>query len=108
MPEAVLQKISDLILATQFDYLPKSRVEEIMKDADHAHLAEDHYGKILGTLREEWATCNNQNFCDIDWYVLNVSFLKDHEYYTKFAQEHWQNLKEKNLQLIETKLLNPT
>lgn len=108
VPEAVLQKISDLILATQFDYLPKSRVEEIMKDADHAHLAEDHYGKILGTLREEWATCNNQNFCDIDWYVLNVSFLKDHEYYTKFAQEHWQNLKEKNLQLIETKLLNPT
>lgn len=108
VPEAVLQKISDLILATQFDYRPKSRVEEIMKDADHAHLAEDHYGKILGTLREEWATCSNQNFCDIDWYVLNVSFLKDHEYYTKFAQDHWQNLKEKNLQLIETKLLNPT
>lgn len=104
--DEVLQKVSDLILATTFNYSPKNLFENIIKDADNVHLADINYPNVLGNLRDEWATCSDQNYCDIDWYHLNVDFLKNHQYYTKFAQENWQILKEENLKLIEQKLLN--
>ncbi len=103
---AVQQKVSALISATTFNYSPKTLFEKIMKDADNAHLAHENYPNVLGSLREEWATCTEKTYCDIDWYELNVEFLKKHQYYTKFARENWQKLKEENLKLIEQKLLN--
>lgn len=104
--DGIQQKVSDLIAATTFNYSPENLYEQIMKDADNAHLAHENYPNVLGSLREEWATCTEQTYCDIDWYQLNVEFLKKHRYYTKFAQENWQKLKEENLKLIEQKLLN--
>lgn len=104
--DEIQQKVSALIAATTFNYTPKTLFEKIMKDADHAHLAHENYPNVLGSLREEWATCREQTYCDIDWYQLNVEFLKKHRYYTKFARENWQQLKEENLKLIEQKLLN--
>ncbi|MGV8913840.1 MAG: HD domain-containing protein [Kaistella sp.] len=104
--DEIQQKVSALISSTTFNYAPKNLFEKIMKDADNAHLANENYPNILGKLRDEWATCTDHNYCDIDWYELNVEFLKKHQYYTKFAQENWQRLKEENLKLIEQKLLN--
>ena len=102
----VQQKVSDLILATTFNYTPKNRLEKIIKDADNAHLANENYPDSLEKLRTEWENSINKTYCNTDWFTLNIEFLKKHQYYTKFAQKEWQNLKEANLKLIEKKLLN--
>ncbi len=100
----IQQKVSDLILATIFNYIPKNRLEKIIKDADNAHLANASYPNSLEQLRMEWENAINKKYSNEDWFLLNVEFLKKHQYYTKFAQKEWQNSKETNLKLIEKKL----
>ncbi|MFV5692949.1 HD domain-containing protein [Flavobacterium sp. LT1R49] len=102
----IRQKISDLILATRFNYIPKNQLEKIIKDADNAHLANENYLDSLEQLRKEWGNSINKKYSNTDWFILNIEFLKKHQYYTKFAQKEWQNLKEKNMELIEKKLQN--
>lgn len=102
----IQEKITDLIMATTYNYKPKNLLEKIIKDADNVHLANENYPNTLEQLREEWEVSINKTYCNTDWFVLNIDFLKNHTYYTKFAQEKWQNLKEKNLKTIEEKLQN--
>lgn len=102
----IQQKVSDIILATTFNYTPKNILEKIIKDADNAHLANENYPVSLEKLRKEWKNLMDKKYCNEDWNLLNIEFIKKHQYYTKFAQKEWQVLKEKNLRLIENKLLN--
>jgi len=102
----VQEKVVDLIMATTFEYEPKNQLERIIKDADNVHLANKNYPNTLEQLREEWELSVNKKYCNTDWFVLNIDFLKNHKYYTKFAQQEWQNLKELNLKTIEEKLQN--
>lgn len=104
--DSIQQKVSDLILATRFNSVPRNQLEKIIKDADNAHLANENYFESLEQLRKEWEKSINKKYSDADWCILNIEFLKKHRYYTKFAQKHWQNLKERNLKLLEKKLLN--
>ncbi|MFV5699773.1 HD domain-containing protein [Flavobacterium sp. ZT3R17] len=102
----IQQKVSDLILATRFNYIPKNQLEKILKDADNAHLGTENYLDSLEQLRKEWEKSINRKYSNTDWLILNIEFLKKHQYYTKFAQKEWQNLKENNLKLIEKHLQN--
>lgn len=102
----IQEKVTDLILATTYKYSPKNQLERIMKDADNVHLANQNYLNTLEQLREEWEHSIDKKYCNTDWFALNIDFLKNHTYYTKFAQENWQKLKELNLESIEEKLQN--
>lgn len=102
----VQEQVTNLILATKFEYEPKNQLEKIIKDADNVHLANKNYLNTLEKLREEWEHSSDKKYCNTDWFVLNIDFLKNHKYYTKFAQEEWQNLKEQNLKAIEENLQN--
>ena len=93
-------------MATKLDYTPSNIQENIIKDADNVHLANKNYPNILEKLREEWEQSINKKYSNQDWYHLNVDFLKRQQYYTKFAKDNWQNLKELNLNIIEQKLQN--
>lgn len=100
------ERVSSLIMATTFNYEPKNLLERIMKDADNAHLASENYPSTLELLRKEWGYSINKNYCNTDWFVLNIDFLKNHKYYTQYAQQNWQTIKEKNIKVIEGKLQN--
>ena len=102
----IQEKVKELIMATTYNYKPKNLLEKIIKDADNVHLVNENYPNTLEQLREEWEVSINKTYCNTDWFVLNIDFLKNHTYYTKFAQEKWQNLKEINLKTIEEKLQN--
>lgn len=102
----IQEKVAKLIMATKFDYTPSNKLENIIKDADNVHLANKNYPNTLEQLRNEWEQSINTKYCNEDWNHLNVEFLKKHQYYTKFAKDNWQNLKELNLNIIEQKLQN--
>ena len=104
--DSIQEKVAELIMATKFDYSPSNKLEKIIKDADNIHLADKNYPNTLQQLRDEWELSSNKKYCNEDWYHLNVDFLKRHQYYTKFAKDNWQNLKELNLNIIEQKLQN--
>ncbi len=102
----IQEKVAELIMATTYNYEPKNQLEKIIKDADNVHLANENYLNTLEQLRVEWEQSIDKKYCNTDWFVLNIDFLKNHKYHTKFAQEKWQHLKELNLKAIEEKLQN--
>ena len=102
----IQNKVADLIMATKFDHSPSNKLENIIKDADNFHLIDENYPNTLAQLREEWEYSINKKYCNEDWYYLNIDFLRKHQFYTKFAKDNWQNLKELNLKIIEQKLQN--
>ncbi|WP_299016401.1 Pycsar system effector family protein [uncultured Polaribacter sp.] len=96
--EVRIKVVADLILATKLNVLPKNSLEEIIKDADAAHLAKKQYINLASLLREEWDLSEGKKYTNAEWLAMNLSFLTNkHRYYTDFALKNWSKGKEKNL-----------
>lgn len=105
-PEDRIAQIGELILATEKFYKPKNHLEEIIKDADLYHLASDDYFRICENLRQEIKEVHHQKFSKQQWSELNIVFFSKHQFYTKFAKENWQPIKEKNVDKILSHIQN--
>ncbi|MCD0471339.1 Pycsar system effector family protein [Flavobacterium sp. JAS] len=97
--------VSGLILATVKEYIPKTHLEKIIKDADFAHLMGAEYVTTCELLRIELKNTWNLNFSNEEWAKENLNFLMNkHRFYTDYAQRKWQPLKEKNLLMVQKKI----
>jgi len=104
--EERIAKIGELILATDKFYKPKNHLEEVIKDADLYHLASDDYFRICENLRQEIKEVHHQKFSKQQWSELNIVFFSKHQFYTKYAKENWQPIKEKNVDRILSNIQN--
>ncbi len=90
--------IKDCILATKLDYTPNSLLEEIIKDADTSHLAKDYFTEVSELLRQELALNGQSEYSAQAWREENIKlFTQEHKYYTRYAVQHWEPEKNKNL-----------
>src|SRR5215831_14224922 len=85
-----IEKVKACILATQFPQQPKTLPEQIICDADMLHLSESNFMERSNLLRKEWAATKSKNFTDKEWYELNIGFLKDHSFHTKYCMEQFE------------------
>ncbi|PAM96575.1 phosphohydrolase [Flavobacterium sp. IR1] len=100
-----IAKVSNLIMVTVKEYVPKTHLEKIMKDADYAHLMGVEYEVTCELLRLELKNAHNILFSNTEWAKENLNFLLNkHRFYTDHALKKWQPLKEKNLILIQKKI----
>lgn len=100
-----IAKVSNLIMATVKEYIPKTHLEKIIKDADFAHLMGAEYATTCELLRIELKNTWNLNFSNEEWAKENLNFLMNkHRFYTDYAQRKWQPLKEKNLLAVQKKI----
>ncbi|SHH39777.1 Pycsar system effector family protein [Flavobacterium defluvii] len=103
--EKFIELVSSLILATSKEYVPKTHLEKIIKDADYAHLMGTEYVTTCELLRLELKNTGIVNFSNAEWTKENLNFLLNkHRFYTDYALKKWQPLKEKNLLLIQKKI----
>ena len=97
--------VSSLILATVKEYIPKTHLEKIIKDADFAHIMGAEYETTCELLRIELKNTWDLNFSNAEWAKENFNFLMNkHRFYTDYAIRKWQPLKEKNLLLVQKKI----
>ena len=100
-----IEIISSLIAATAKSYEPQNHLEEIIKDADFIHIATSEYVVSCELLRNELKNTLNIEFSDEEWAKENLKFLeKSHRFYTNYAKEKWQPLKDKNVKKIHKKM----
>ncbi|MFW0738065.1 Pycsar system effector family protein [Flavobacterium sp. T12S277] len=105
LSDEFIAKVSGLILATVKEYIPKTHLEKIIKDADFAHLMGTEYATTCELLRIELKNTWNLNFSNAEWAKENLNFLMNkHRFYTDYALKKWQPLKEKNLLLVQKKI----
>lgn len=103
--EDFINKVSDLILATSKLYIPKTKAEKIIKDADFIHTTSAEYITYSELLRFEYKNLKIYDFSSLDWANENYDFLVNkHRFYTDYAQKNWQPLKERNLVRLQKKI----
>jgi predicted metal-dependent HD superfamily phosphohydrolase len=100
-----IDKVSSLIKATTFDYVPKTILEKIIRDADYSHFVNPDYLSVCELLRTEWENTQKKFYNDLEWANENYRILSQcHKYYTDFAIANWNALKEKNIELLRNKI----
>jgi uncharacterized protein len=91
--------ICGMIMATRLPQKPRSRLEMILADADLEYLGTNRFEEIGNTLLKEM-THYEPNFTLTDWNNLQITFLKQHHFFTSFCKKNRQPKKEKNLKML--------
>ncbi|TXE19347.1 HD domain-containing protein [Psychroserpens burtonensis] len=95
--EKTIDMITNIILATQMGYEPKTKLEGIIKDADCAHVSSKKYDDYAVLLKKERELTLKKVIGKTDWVKDNISFLTQHAFYTDIAARKWEKRKGKNL-----------
>jgi predicted metal-dependent HD superfamily phosphohydrolase len=100
-----IEKITALINATRFDYIPRNKLEETIRDADYFHFTSENYIEISELLRIEWEQTQDKNYTDLEWMRSNLDMLTNcHRYYSDYALKNWQPQKDKNIDRLSKKI----
>jgi hypothetical protein len=98
---ALIDRVCTLIMATKRHHEPNSLAQEIIRDADASHLGTKGYLETSELLREELALLGIANFTPEEWREENIKMLgSEHRFYTDYAIQNWQKVKEKNLRKL--------
>jgi predicted metal-dependent HD superfamily phosphohydrolase len=101
-PKEKVKKVLVCIGSTKFPQSPKDILGQVLCDGDLYHLSMSNYLEDLQKLRDEWALISNINFSDRKWIETNLTFLKSHQYFTKYGKENLGKEKQKNIELLES------
>ena len=89
------------INATRMPQEPKNSLEKIICDADLFHLGTNSFRKKNKLLRIEWYKYWSISYTDKEWTSLNILFLDQHKFHTKYGQEILEPLKQENLRELK-------
>ncbi|WP_158027191.1 Pycsar system effector family protein [Labilibacter marinus] len=94
------EQVKKLILATQWGYKPQTIPEQIIIDADLAHLQKASYIKNeFQNLFEE--TTQSRKLTKKQWIDECIEFLSVHQYFTTYAQKNFSKGKKDNLNELQ-------
>jgi len=102
--DQVIEKICKLILATEINYSPSDRLEEAIRDADLYHLGTTAFEKKNEQLLKEQEFLKKKIISQKEWFDDSLKFLKSHKYHTSYCQLRSTDKKQKNIQLLQSKL----
>lgn len=103
-PSEKIEKVIELIKATKIPHAPKSKLEEIICDADLQNLGMKDGEKRSELLRKEFEMKGIKKLSDIEWFKMSLEFFKKHKYYTDYAKREFQIQKNHNQDRLEQKL----
>jgi len=92
--------VNKMIMTTKLPQSATQKLEQIICDADLDYLGRKDFFMISHRLKHEWDIHQIKSITLKDWYKLQVSFLKNHEYFTQSAQQTRSALKQENLRQI--------
>lgn len=100
-PSDKIGLVIDCIKATKMPQQPKNSYEEIICDADLFHLGTRSYNSKNKLLRREWVKFLNTEYSDEAWDSLNIGFLEQHRFHTKYGRDILEPVKQENLMWIK-------
>ena len=103
--ETAITIVTGCIHATKMPQNPRTKLQQIICDADLSHLAADNYLLKNKLLREEWEIELGKTYSDKEWINMNIDFLKTHTYFTSYGNKVLSTGKERNIERLEKKSL---
>lgn len=104
--EAEIEKICGMIMATKIPQSPKTKLEEIICDADLDYLGRDDFETVSESLYKELN--HNKPISREQWLKLEIEFLEGHTYFTTTSRKLRNEKKAYYLKLLKDSLSNKT
>lgn len=95
-----IEIICGMIMATKIPQNPHNKLEFIIADADLEYLGTDDFDRIARTLFEEIKIYLGIE-SERQWNIIQMNFLKNHQYHTNFCKKNRESVLQKNLKKIE-------
>lgn len=94
--EEDIKTISGMIMATRIPQHATNPLEEIIADADLEYLGTDQFDRISEYLFAELIAYGFIKSRE-EWNNIQINFIKNHTYYTRFCRENREKKKQENL-----------
>ncbi|GAA3944248.1 HD domain-containing protein [Chitinophaga oryziterrae] len=98
----LIAPIAECIMATRYPPTPKSRMEEIICDADTYHFGTKYLEITDDLVRREMELRENKQFPH--WYENTIQLLKDHRFFTSYCRNKLDAGKAQNIRYLEEKI----
>lgn len=95
--QPLIDKVNGCIIATRMPQSPSSLIERIICDADLFHLGTNEFQEKNKLLRQEINNLQNEKLGKKEWIKTNIEFLQRHRFFTDYAREMLEPLKQKHL-----------
>lgn len=99
-----IEKIKKCILSTKVPQQPGNLLEEVLCDADLAHLGKKNFKSRNNLFREEFEFHFGRPLTEYEWLKKTVDFLIQHKFFTQYASNEFEEQKQKNLKKLKKKL----
>lgn len=106
-PKTFISSVVGCINATKLPQNPHNIMERIICDADLFHLGTENFLEKNEQLRKEWHLVLDTEYSDVQWYEMNIDFLKKHTYFTAYGRKFLEPIKQKNCAQLQSKLRKP-
>ena len=101
--EAYIKVIGNCILSTKIPQNPRTKLEQIICDADLFHLSSDHFFTKSALLLRE-INIEKQAFTSLSWMVSSRDFMESHRYHTPYGQTVLYPKLQRNLTLLKSRI----
>jgi predicted metal-dependent HD superfamily phosphohydrolase len=103
-PEEKIGRVAGCIRATKLPQSPKSLPEQVLCDADLAHLARRDFRRVSELIRSEVEHRKGCRLTEIEWLTVNTKFLAGQRYFTDYARTKFGKRIERNLAALKKRL----
>ncbi len=104
-PADSIHKTVACIDATRLPQSPTSLISSIICDADLSHLGTADFFEKSKLLRQEINNIHDEKINKKDWRKINIKFLEGHKYFTDYAKQKLEPIKQRNLAELKNKEL---
>ncbi len=104
VPQQLIDMVSGCITATRMPQTPTNQIEQIICDADLYHLGTEKFEEKNRLLRQEINQLQDKEINKKDWRQINIEFLQRQRYFTDYAKNKLEPVKQKNLDKLIAKL----
>jgi uncharacterized protein len=98
--------ICNLVADTNLPSKPRSKMSELLCDADLDYLGREDFFEISANLRKEWEEWGFKRSFDKEWYLFQLDFMENHHYYSATAIRTRNEGKQNNIEKLSEILIS--
>ena len=100
-PEEKITIIKNCILATKYLHDAGNILESVLIDADRLSMGLDIFEERGELLRKEWEVYLDKHYTDKEWCDIQIKYLQETKFLTRYAFQKYQEQKDRNLKLFK-------
>ncbi|MDH3251629.1 MAG: DUF5706 domain-containing protein [Ignavibacteria bacterium] len=100
-PADRIEVVKRTILSTRLPQHPENLVEEVVCDADIAHIGRKGFTQKSDLMRLELESRNGKSYSRREWLNKNIEFIARHRFHTEYARKEYRKRRQKNLARLQ-------